>query len=38
MTKPKKSAHDDSQIEEIDLSAIDLSAIDLADLTAIEPT
>ena len=38
MTKPKKPAHDDSQIEEIDLSAIDLSAIDLDDLTALEPS
>lgn len=37
MTKPKKPAHDDSQIEEIDLSLIDLSAIDLDDLTALEP-
>ncbi len=38
MTKAKKPAHDDSQIEEIDLSRIDLSAIDLADLTVLEPT
>ena len=38
MTKPKKPAHDDSQIEEIDLSLIDLSLIDLAGLTAIEPS
>lgn len=37
MTKAKKPAHDDSQIEEIDLSAIDLSAIDLDDLTSLEP-
>ena len=37
MTKPKKPAHDDSQIEEIDLFAIDLSAINLDDLTALEP-
>ena len=37
MTKPKKPAHDDSQIEEIDLFAIDLSAINLDDLIAIEP-
>jgi hypothetical protein len=36
MTKPKKPAHDDSQIEEIDLFAIDLTAINLDDLTAIE--
>ena len=35
MTKPKKQAHDDSQIEEIDLSLIDLSAIDL---TALQPS
>ena len=33
MTKPKKPAHDDSQIEEIDLSAINLD-----DLTALVPT
>ena len=37
MTKAKKPTHDDSQIEEIDLSAIDLSAIDLDDLTSFEP-
>ncbi len=37
MTKPKKPAHDDSQIEEIDLSMVDLSAIDLADLTSLDP-
>ena len=37
MTKAKKPAHDDSQIEEIDLSLIDLSAIDLDDLTSLEP-
>jgi RNA polymerase primary sigma factor len=38
MTKPKKSAHDDSQIEEIDLSQIDLSDIDLSDITTVEST
>jgi Sigma-70 factor, region 1.1/Sigma-70 factor, region 1.2 len=38
MTKAKKPAHDDSQIEEIDLSLIDLSAINLDELTSLEPT
>ncbi len=38
MTKAKKPAHDDSQIEEIDLSQIDLSSIDLARLTPTEST
>lgn len=38
MTKPKQSAHDDSQIEEIDLSMIDISSIDLDELTSLEPT
>ena len=37
MTKAKKPAHDDSQIEEIDLSTIELSAIGLDDLTSLEP-
>jgi hypothetical protein len=37
MTKPKQSTHDDSQIEEIDLSMIDISSIDLDDLTSLEP-
>ena len=37
MTKAKKPPHDDSQIEEIDLSLIDLSAIDINDLTSLAP-
>ena len=37
MSKKKQPAHDDSQIEEIDLDSIDLSAIDLDDLTSLEP-
>lgn len=36
MTKPKKSTHDDSQIEEIDLSSIDLSSIDLDTISVID--
>lgn len=38
MAKKQNPPHDDSQIQEIDLSAIDLSAIDLDDLTSLEPT
>lgn len=38
MTKTKKNLHDDSQIEEIDLSMVDLSAIDFDDLTSLEST
>lgn len=36
MTKAKKPTHDDSQIEEIDLSSIDLSSISLDSFTTIE--
>jgi RNA polymerase primary sigma factor len=37
MTNPKKPIHDDSQVEEIDLSSIDLSTLDLDSLGSLEP-
>lgn len=34
MAKARKDSHDDSQVEEIDLSSIDLSSLEIPDITS----